>query len=86
VEIVLLWERGELRVSARVRSEEPRTVTLVLSGLRWFECPRREPWGHSVSINEVRVGRTSSTSRLEIEMQSGDTLVAEAERIEVTGL
>jgi len=36
-----------------------------------------------VSINEVRVGRTSSTSRLEIEMQSGDTLVAEAERIDL---
>ena len=48
--------------------------------------PRDMPWGRSVSINQVRLlGSGRDRIRLEIEMQSGDTIAVDARRIEAAG-
>ena len=48
-----------------------------------FDWRRSHPWGPSVSINEVRGPIQNDASyRLEIEMQSGDTLILEAREFE----
>ncbi len=49
------------------------------SGVTRIEVPLHHPWGPSVSVNEVRLG----AQRLEVEMQSGDRIVVEAQELEV---
>lgn len=44
--------------------------------------PRRQPWGPSISVNQLLL----SDSSLTIEMQSGDTLMIEAKQINVIGV
>ncbi len=64
----------------RVRG--PRLVTLTASEAVLLACPHENPWGPSVSVNEFRGPRTldSGLERVEIELQSGDTLIVEAAR------
>jgi hypothetical protein len=59
-------------------------VTLRASGVTKLACPRLHPWGPSSSVNEVR-GPLARDGRmvLELEMQSGDVIVIEAERFGV---
>jgi hypothetical protein len=61
-----------------------RTLALIRSsGVRRLECPLHEPWGHSASILEARVRNDASLGaieRLELELQSGDTWLIDAER------
>jgi len=75
------WESGD--VTLRLRTGLPATPRVDIRGLagRLLLCPRRHPWGPSISVNEVRKPTRSSDNtgwRLEIEMQSGDTIVVEA--------
>lgn len=45
--------------------------------------PLHEPWGHSASILEARVRNDASlgaVERLELELQSGETWLIDAER------
>lgn len=74
----LLWESGDASLSVRLGSGAITKIALRSATL--LECPRRFPWGASVSIHEVRgPTRTDGGSlRVEIEMQSGDVLVLEA--------
>lgn len=66
-------------------------VELRARSVRSLDCPRREGWGPSCSVNEVRgpfVSDGTLTKYIEIEMQSGDVIViaAEAFSIEATRL
>lgn len=80
VDLHLDWKTGVLTISLRMGI--PRAGVFQLRGNRisLLDCPRRFPWGASVSVNDVR-GPSSSPEgeRLEIEVQSGDTLVVIAE-------
>jgi hypothetical protein len=72
VVIVLQTAQGRLRLSAR-------DFTSVV-------VPREMPWGRSVSVNQVRLLDSGGNQvRLEIEMQSGDTIAVAAQRIEAAG-
>ena len=67
-------------LSIRVRRGTARGVEMCLITGRattMLTCPREQSWGESASINEVRgpVG-DGENKRLEIEMQSGDVIVA----------
>ena len=77
------WPSGQFELIVRVGSPRPALLAIAGTSLAYVEVPRRAPWGMSQSINGARVSRTSDLTRLEIEMQSGDTLVIEAASISV---
>jgi hypothetical protein len=70
------WKSGTLVIKLRVGRPQQGTVHLKGSNLSFLECPRRFPWGESISINDIRGPiHTPRGERLEIEIQSGDILV-----------
>lgn len=83
--VEVVWESG--MVTLHVKTASTPGTRVIAFGARLLECPRRAPWGPSVSINEVRgPARTPDglRNRIEMELQSGDTLVIEAERFQLT--
>lgn len=81
------WEDGGITVHLRTGMPSFPHVRIEGIGGRRIDCPRLHPWGPSGSINEVR-GPTplpdGKGSHLEIEMQSGDLIVLEAEGFMLT--
>ncbi len=76
------WEDGDMIV--RLRTGLAACPQAQIHGLRGkrIDCPRLHPWGPSVSVNELRGPSPlpdGPGQRLEIEMQSGDVLVLDAE-------
>jgi hypothetical protein len=63
-----------------------KRVTLIAHDWRSFSCPRQDPWGHAsawylnVARESFEVG--SGLSRLELEMQTGDTIEVQAATLE----
>lgn len=81
-QIEVVWdETAEAR--ARFR-DGPQRVVLVVRGMTLVNCPHQNPWGPSVSVNEVRRGDAvaEGAERIEIELQSGDVLTIEGTTIE----
>jgi hypothetical protein len=76
----LVWGQ-EAKVELLFRMAGPRHVRLVGTKASLLSCPHRNPWGASISVNEVRgpIAIADGYMQLEVEMQSGDTLVVEAE-------
>lgn len=75
------WESGDALVW--IRRGPPAEVVIKGLGTSRIDWRRSHPWGASRYINEVRGPIHSETmSRLEIEMQSGDTLILEAREFE----
>jgi hypothetical protein len=88
IRIALLWEEGKFIVQLRTGSPSfPQVQILAVRG-QYLECPRRHPWGESVSINEIRgpLHTANGSKRLEIEMQSGDVIVLEAEEFQLNSV
>lgn len=83
VRIVLLWDE-EAEVKLEFRVDGPKSVALKASGVTNLTCPHENPWGPSVSVNEVRgpVEARCGLHRVEIEIQSGDTITIEAKFFE----
>jgi hypothetical protein len=76
------WADGCTTVYLRTGAPSFPEAQIVATGGRRIECPRFQPWGPSVSVNEIRGPMTlpgEQGGRLEIEMQSGDVIVLEAE-------
>lgn len=78
LELELSWKSGD--ASLKVRSVSKLITKIGLRSTTLVECPRRFPWGPSVSINQVRgpAPTEDGSLRLEIEMQTGDLLILEA--------
>jgi len=55
---------------------EGKTVCLSAHGVTSISCDRKLPWGPSVSVNEIKIDKEGDASKLTIEMQSGDLIVA----------
>jgi hypothetical protein len=76
--VVLLWNK-DARAELHFRLDH-RTITVTASGVTNLACPHENPWGPSVSVNALRgpseVG--DGVRRIEIEIQSGDTIRVEA--------
>lgn len=84
VSLEVRWKAGEVVV--HLRHWEAPHLRIVGVAVRDVQCPRRLPWGPSASVNDVRGPARADDGageRLEIEMQSGDTIVLVAERFEV---
>ena len=78
------WQSGEARVRVRLSQEPALVAEIVVAGSRLLRCPRAQPWGPSASINEVRILRLAEDrSRVEIEVQSGDVIEIDGERVEL---
>ena len=76
--VVIDWSAGTAAVHLRVaEAEEP--VAIVADGLRELRLPRAQSWGPTSAVNSLDVTPT----RLTIEMQSGDTIVIDAESVVV---
>jgi hypothetical protein len=64
----------------------PAAIRLVAHKWRLFSCPKRDPWGVSSEwrVNESRgpFQIEEGLTRIELEMQSGDTIEVQAQRIE----
>jgi hypothetical protein len=83
LDATLHWDKQAL-VEVRFEEHGPRIVTLKVREVRLLQCPHENPWGASVSVNDVRgpVGVDGGFLRIEIEMQSGDTVVVEGKEVE----
>lgn len=80
---IIDWADAKLEMNFALCSSPVQSVVVKATGLLRFHCPRRIPWGESVSVNEVRTNlENSDFERWEIEMQSGDILEVEANKIE----
>lgn len=80
LDLHLDWKTGILTISLRIGIPRAGVVRLRGNRVSLLDCPRRSPWGDSVSVNDVRGPSPSPEGeRLEIEVQSGDTLVVIAE-------
>lgn len=81
--VELVWASGEALVHLRA---DTGAVLVRARRTKRVECSRLEPWGSSVSVDDVRGPVSSpdgSGQRLELEMQSGDLLMLEAGEFEL---
>ena len=78
------WRNAELRCTFRVQIDSTRTVELLGDQLTHLACSRTNPWGESVSVNEIDVYGSTQERTLKIEMQSGDLIEAKVKNISIT--
>ncbi|RKH72333.1 hypothetical protein D7W81_06230 [Corallococcus aberystwythensis] len=84
VAVTTEWASGETRVRVRLSEEAARGAGVHVTGTKLLRCPREQPWGPSVSINEVRLlSLRDGRKRLEIEVQSGDVIEIEGDAVEL---
>lgn len=75
----------EVLLTFRVfRNQKPSQVVMRFEGFVDLRVPHNEPWGRSSAVNRVTRVLEEPGVRVEVELQSGDTIVvvAEAERLE----
>lgn len=80
---VLLWGKvADARMVFRVLG--PRFIVLKATGVTNLSCPHENPWGPSVHVNEIRgpLLARQGVERIEVEVQSGDTIGIEAASFE----
>jgi len=85
--ITVDWEAGTVGFILDSCEEPSRRVEISVQGLRLLHCPRQEPWGKGgvASVNDMRqYQRVDGSTHLVIEMQSGDQIEVEGERIDLT--
>jgi hypothetical protein len=76
------WGKN-VELAARFRCGGHRLATLKVFDLTLLHCPHENPWGPSVSVNDVRsIAGRAGLHRIEIELQSGDTIMVEGTGIE----
>jgi len=83
----LEWKNGQLTIELKFYDYSVASIkSLKIIATNWvtFNCPRKEEWGPSVSINKVDIKELSKDLKiLSIEMQSGDTIFIEAQDFSV---
>jgi hypothetical protein len=85
VRVEVQWASGDVTVDLRTGIRKHSSVQIKAASVRNLHCPRFHPWGASASINEIRgpAPLEDGIKRLEVEIQSGDTLVIEATDFEL---
>ena len=78
------WQSGEARVRVRLGQARDQSAEIVVAGVRLLRWSREQPWGPSVSINEVRFQRVGEDRiRIELEVQSGDVVELEGDQVDL---
>ena len=77
------WADGFVEVTSRVYPN--RLVRFLGEGAVNVSATRSQPWGSSESVNEIRWsdGTGAGLSVVEIEIQSGDSILIEANRFSI---
>ena len=83
VSVTVSWEYGTADLVLNLPAPPRRQLKIRTDGLSWLCCPREQPWGKSVHVNDVNVILPDAGQRgeIRIEMQSGDVLDIKADRI-----
>ncbi len=76
------WAAAKATLSLRLSSATATRCLITVEGVTFLECPRRNAWGPSKSVNEADL--ENDGKRLVIHMQSGDDLVFEGTSVSVT--
>lgn len=85
VAVTTEWASGVTHVRVRLREKAARSAKINVTGSTLLRCPREQPWGPSVSINEVRLlSLQGGRKRVEIEVQSGDVIEIEGNTVELS--
>ncbi|PAU62773.1 hypothetical protein [Pseudomonas indica] len=81
--IYIDWASANAKIE--LKDAASKVIALEIKGLSLLVIPRKNPWGESVSINEViQINKEGEELRgLNIEMQSGDIIEIEAKLIEL---
>jgi hypothetical protein len=80
LEIITEWQ-GRTTIVMRTAHGN---ASVIADGVISVTVAHRMPWGRSGSVNEFRLIKVSGGAmRLEIEMQSGDTVVVEANEMRI---
>ncbi len=76
----VLFQWDIARVTLTFRTSTSIAASIVADGVVHLDVPRHGEWGPSASVNKVRgpIDTGSGAFRLQIEMQSGDTLTVSA--------
>lgn len=77
------WDSGVLEVILQSDPDSERLEVIRGFQVQDFRCPRKFPWGKSISIASVRFSEQPTCTHLEIQMQSGDVVVIEAASFEM---
>jgi len=81
--ISIEWPTATVTIHLRLSNDATSSAKLVASAFSILEAPRKQPWGPSCSVNEASIARTTTgEQRLELQLQSGDTMLIEARSIE----
>ena len=68
------WEDGELEI--KFKNQDSKVVSLISKDTKNLILPKKDDWGKSASVNEVKgpllIG--GNLKKIEIEMQSGDII------------
>ena len=76
------WTTHIVEIEFILCSEESLPVCMTVTKVRKLCCPYEAPWGDSSSVNTIKVIKlTECGVRLEIEMQSGDTISLEGKEM-----
>lgn len=80
------WDEGQLSLEFDTCETPSRHFILTANQVSDLRCPRKLPWGMSVSVNELRrpVEAANKRIRCELEMQSGDVIAFEADSVGYT--
>lgn len=81
--IVVEWRKGDVTIS--FDTYEFGVVALIAQGLVSLSIPKHDSWGESESVNKV-IGPAQLNNgnyQVELEIQSGDTIVLEAAQIQM---
>lgn len=75
------WQSASLNIHLQDLARSNRL--LIAEGVSEFRVPRKNEWGPSISVNEVTESEVQAGDGkcLQIEMQSGDTIVIKAKKI-----
>jgi hypothetical protein len=81
LQLVSDWGSGETRITLRLNAQT--TGEILVTGTTRATCPRTQPWGPSLLVNEARLTPTATGHTLALSIQSGDVLELEGTRIEL---
>ncbi len=74
VRVSLDAKSGVCRVDIRRSPSKGGDIVLRVDEVELLTYPRQSPWGRSSSINDVRLSYPGAGVRVELELQSGDTI------------
>jgi hypothetical protein len=83
LDLSLQWGKTSTLI-ARFQGGHGQLIVLTVLDVKLLHCPRENPWGPSVSVNDVSStpGSGADLHRIAIEIQSGDTILVEGNAVE----